>query len=67
MRSNVDNVMESVETRVQDAVWTAIEFLVIPRVELAVKSANAHSERSVDGNVVEPDQMDFLEISKAYE
>ena len=65
--SDVDIVMISVEISVQDAVWTAIEFLVIPRVELAVKSANAHSERTVDVNVVEPDQMDFLEKSKAYE
>ena len=59
VRSEVDNVMTSVETRVQDAVLTAIENLVIPRVELAMKSANAHSERSV-GNVLEPDQRDFL-------
>ena len=52
--------MASVETRVEDAVLTAIENLVIPRVELAVKSATAPSERSVDGNVLEPDQRDFL-------
>ena len=60
VRSEVDNVMTSVETNVQDAVLTAIENLVIPRVELAMKSANAHSERSVDGNVLEPDQRDFF-------
>ena len=59
VRSEVDSVMKSVETRVQDAVLTAIEVLVIPRVELAVKSANMSSERSVDGNVLEPDQRDF--------
>ena len=59
VRSEVENVMTSVETRVQDAVLIAIEVLVIPRVELAVKSANMSSERSVDGNVLEPDQKDF--------
>ena len=60
VQSEVDNVMKSVETRVQDAVLTAIEILVIPRVELAVKSVNAHSEWSVDGNILEPHQRDFL-------
>ena len=43
VRNEVDNVMTSVKTRVQDAVLTAIENLVIPRVELAMKSANAPS------------------------
>ena len=60
VRSEVDNVMTSVESRVKDAVLTAIENLVISRVELALKSANAHSERSVDGNALESDQNDFL-------
>ena len=56
----VDNVTTSVETIVQDAVLIAIENLVSPRVELAMKLANVHPERSVDGNVLEPDQRDFL-------
>ena len=57
--SEVDGVMTTVETKVQDAVLTAIESLVIPRVELTMKSANASSGRSPDGNLLEPDQMDF--------
>ena len=60
VRSEVDNVLTSVETRDQDAVLTAIENLVIPKLELAMKSANALSERSVDCNVLEPDKRDFL-------
>ena len=60
VRSDVDNVVTTVKTRVQDAVLTAIENLVIPGVELAMKSANASSGRSVDGNVLKPDQKGFL-------
>ena len=60
VRSEVDDVMISVETGVQVAVLTAIENLVIPRMELAVKSVNVPSERSVDGNVLEPDKKDNL-------
>ena len=54
--------MTWVEIRIQDAVLTAIENLVIPRVELALNSANASSGWSVDGNVLELDQRDFSGI-----
>ena len=37
VRNEEDNVMTTVETKVQDAVLTAIGILVIPRVELAMK------------------------------
>ena len=58
-RSEVDNVKTTVETKVLNAVLTAILNLVIPRVELALKTANASSGRSVDGNVNEPDHRVF--------
>ena len=54
VRSEVGNVLTTVETRIQDAVLTAIENIVIARVEFAMKSANASSGRSVDGNVLQP-------------
>ena len=64
VRSEVDGVMithkAGLDSVVQDTVLTAIEKLVIPRVELAMKSANASSGRTVDSNVLEPDQRDFL-------
>ena len=59
VRSEVDSVMTTVGTRVQDAVLTAIENMVLLRVEFAMKSFFASSGRSVDGNVLEPDQKDF--------
>ena len=59
VRIEVDNVITTVKTRVQDAVLTAVKNFVIPRLELALKSANASSGRSVDGNVLQPDQSDF--------
>ena len=59
VRSEVDNVMTTVETGVQDAVSTAIENLVTSGVELAMKPTNASSRRSVDANVLEPDQRNF--------
>ena len=56
----MDIVKTSVETGVQDAILTAIRSLVIPRVELGMKSANAPSGQPVDGDVLKPDQRDFL-------
>ena len=59
VRKEVDSVMVTLETTIQDAVLTAIENLVTSIAELAIKSANASSGRSLDGNVMEPDQRDF--------
>ena len=59
VRSEVDCVMTAVETRVQDAVLTALENLVIPGVELVMRSGNVSSGRSVHGNVLDHDQRGF--------
>ena len=59
VRSEVDSVMTTVETRVQDAVMTAMENLVIPTVEFAMKSANALSGNGIGSVVLDPDQRDF--------
>ena len=45
VRSEVDNVMVTVKTRVHDAILTAMESLISSRVELAMKSVNAFSGR----------------------
>ena len=60
VRNEVDIVMTSVSHTVQDAVLTPKKCLLVLAVELAMKSANALLGQSVDGNVLEPDQMDFL-------
>ena len=59
VRTEVDKVMTAIKTRIQEAVLTAMENFVFLRVELAMKSANASSGRSVDGNVLEPDRRGF--------
>ena len=47
--------MTLVETRVQDAVLTAIENLVFSTVELAMKSVNASSGRGAYSIVLDPE------------
>ena len=51
--------MTTVETRVQNAILTAVKNLVIPRVELAMKSVNTSSGCGVDSVVLDPDRRDF--------
>ena len=66
VRCEVEIVMSSAETRVQDVVLAAIESSVITRVELRMKSVNASSGRGVDSVVLDPDRKDFQKVSKAY-
>ena len=66
VRSEVASAMTTVETRVQDKVMTAIEKMVIPRVELATKSVNASSGREVGSVALELDQRDLSGILEGY-
>ena len=55
VQSEVDCVMTTAETRIQDAVLFQIENLVIPRVELAMKSVIASCRRGLNSVVLDPD------------
>ena len=55
----MDSGMTMVKTRVQDAILTAVENFVIPRVELTMKSVNTSSGRQVDSVLLAPDRRDF--------
>ena len=59
IRNEVHIVMTTIKTIVQDAVLTAIENLVNPTVELAMKLTNASSGRIVDGKVLDADERAF--------
>ena len=51
----------AVETRVQDAVLTAIENSVIAGIEPAMKSIKTSSGPDADSVVFDPDRKDFSE------
>ena len=59
VRSEVENVITTIETKVRDAILTAIESLVVPGVELAIKSVNAFYGRDVSSVVPDPNQKEF--------
>ena len=57
--NEVDNVVATVETRVHDAILSAMEGLVLPRVELAMKSVNESSGLDSESVVLDPDLRNF--------
>ena len=59
MRSEVDEVIAAIETRVHKSNLTAMKSAVIPRVELVIKSVNASSGRDTESVVRDADQRDF--------
>ena len=65
VQNEEDSVMTTVETRVQDAMMSQIENLVIPRVELAMKSVNASSGHELGSVVLDRNQRDFSGIFKS--
>ena len=59
MYCEVDNNVGTVKTRVHEAIVAAVDNLVIPRVELAIKSVSAASGWDTGGVVIDPDQRSF--------
>ena len=43
----MSNIVDTVEDRIQNAILTAIDNIVAPKIELAIRSINASSERDV--------------------
>ena len=56
----VDNAVKIVENRMHDAILTAMENVVIPRVEMALRSITGSSGQRSDSLVQNPDRRDFI-------
>ena len=44
----MNNIIDTVEDRIQNAILTAIDKIVAPKIELAIRSINASSGRDVN-------------------
>ena len=47
IESETSNIVDTVEDRIQNAILTAIDNIVAPKIELAIRSKNASSGRDV--------------------
>ena len=55
----MNSVVSTVETRVYDAISAAMDILVIPRLELAIMSAEASYTRNPSSIGLDPDDRGF--------
>ena len=59
IRKAVENAVPTVENRVHDAISTAMDNLIQPQVEMAVRALTGSSGRGPSGEVQNPDLEDF--------
>ena len=58
----MSNIVDTVEDRIQNAILTAIENIVTPKIELAIRSINASSGRDVTSGTVNSEREEQVGI-----
>ena len=63
----MSNIVDTVEDRIQNAILTAIEHIVVPKIELATRSTNASSGRDVASVTANSERGDRVGINASFE
>ena len=63
----MSNIVDTVEGRIQNAFLTAIEHIVVPKIELAIRSTNASSGRDVTSVTANSERGDRVGINASFE
>ena len=63
----LSNIVDTVEDRIENAILTAIENIVAPKIELAVRSINASSGRDVTSVVANSERGEYMGINALFE
>ena len=63
----MSNIVDTVEDRIQNAILTAIEHIVVPKIELAIRSTNASSGRDVTSVTANSERRDRVGINASFE
>ena len=63
----MSNIVDTVEDRIQNAILTAIENIVAPKIELAIRSINASSGRDVTSGSANSERRDCVGINASFE
>ena len=61
------NIVDTVEDRIQNAILTAIDKIVAPKIELAIRSINASSGRDVTSVTVNSERGEHVGIIASFE
>ena len=63
----MNNIVDTVEDRIQNAILTAIENIIAPKIELAVRSINASSGRDVTSVTANLERGERVGINASFE
>ena len=63
----MSNIVDTVEDRIQNAILTAIENIVAPKIELAIRSINASSGRDVTSVIANSERGERIGINASFE
>ena len=63
----MSNIVDTVEDRIQNAILTAIENLVAPKIELAIRSINASSGRDATSVSANSERRECVGINASFE
>ena len=63
----MNNIVDTVEDRIQNAILTAIDNIVAPEIELATRSKNASSGRDVTSVAANSERGDYVGINASLE
>ena len=59
----MNNIVDTVEDRIQNAILTAINNVVTPKIELAIRSINASSGRDATSVLMDPESREHVGIN----
>ena len=63
----MNNIVDTVEDRIQNAILTAIDNIVAPKIELAIRSISASSGRDVTSVSVNSERREHAGINASFE
>ena len=63
----MSNIVDTVEDRIQNAILTAIDNIVTPKIELAIRSINASSGRDVTSTSGNSERREYVGINASFE
>ena len=63
----MSNIIDTVEDRIQNAILTAIDNIVAPKIELAIRSINASSGRDVTSVTANSERGEHVGINASFE
>ena len=63
----MSNIADTVEDRIQNAILTAIENIVAPKIELAIKTINASSGRDMTSGTANSECGEYVGIDASFE